>query len=54
MTGWHFLYLAGVFMSWGFFMSIPNKTPVTNALMACIWPIAWLMILGYALGQKAE
>ena len=48
------LYGAAALLSWGFFMSVPNKTPATNFLMACIWPVAWLLIIGYALGESAE
>lgn len=48
------LYGIAALLSWGFFMSIPNKTPVTNFIMAAIWPVAWLLILGYAIGHQPK
>ncbi len=54
MSGWFLLYTGVVFLSWGFFISAPKKRPVTNFIMACIWPVAWLLILGYAIGHRPK
>lgn len=43
-------YAAIACLSWGFFIAAVKGSPVTNCVMAMIWPVAWLLIVGYALG----
>lgn len=54
---WVITYVVIALLCWGFFIGWDDTgpaTPTMNFLMAAIWPVAWLLIIGAALASAAS
>lgn len=51
-------YGAIALVCWGFFIEVDSglndgrRTPITNFVMAAVWPAALLMLAGYLIGRS--